>query len=176
MWLTNVTSFQSLVRSDHDPVRFERNLLIDQWRARAPTRLVPRTRRVPSSPDKILLAAYHFSLHSVCMLNRNITRYVNCCFRFGKWNSEGKRRKGKERKKQRRKKEGEKSYGEKSYRPLFPYSIIASFHVSYTSRRDSGRRKFCTFFCAGRLVGEGRQWYLTCLSAQFRDFIRKRRR
>lgn len=97
MWLTNVTSFQSLVRSDHDPVRFERNLLIDQWRARAPTRLVPRTRRVPSSPDKILLAAYHFSLHSVCMLNRNITRYVNCCFRFGKWNSvekEGKERKG----------------------------------------------------------------------------------
>lgn len=55
-------------------------------------------------------------------------------------------------------------------------SRIRLSHLStYTSRRDSGRQKFCTFFCTG-LVGEGRQWYLTCLSAQFRDFIRKRRR
>lgn len=174
MWLTNVTSFQSLVRSDHDPVRFERNLLIDQWRARAPTRLVPRTRRVPSSPDKILLAAYHFSLHSVCMLNRNITRYVNCCFRFGKWNSvekEGKERKGRNKEGRRK---GKNRMGKNR---IVHCSRIRLSHLStYTSRRDSGRRKFCTFFCAGRLVGEGRQWYLTCLSAQFRDFIRKRRR
>lgn len=174
MWLTNVTSFQSLVRSDHDPVRFERNLLIDQWRARAPTRLVPRTRRVPSSPDKILLAAYHFSLHSVCMLNRNITRYVNCCFRFGKWNSvekEGKERKGRNKEGRRK---GKNRMGKNR---IVHCSRIRLSHLStYTSRRDSGRQKFCTFFCAGRLVGEGRQWYLTCLSAQFRDFIRKRRR
>lgn len=146
MWLTNVTSFQSLVRSDHDPVRFERNLLIDQWRARAPTRLVPRTRRVPSSPDKILLAAYHFSLHSVCMLNRNITRYVNCCFRFGKWNSvekEGKERKGRNKEGRRK---GKNHMGKNR---IVHCSRIRLSHLSTCRIRGEGivaGRNFAHFF------------------------------
>lgn len=82
-------------------------------------------------------------------------------------------------KKGKKKEKGEtKREGTGDNRTVSVFNYLSTCRISYHRGGIIVGRNFARlFFVFARLVGEGRQWpSLTCSSAQFRDFIRKRRR